>query len=721
MAYKATQSRAPAAPSMYKAESNKFLGIDSSTSDDNVSLLRACGISYFDIEQQKQYARETPGMCNLIRTNIGEVGKRCGRKEVTVSGAQVGYVTNIIYNENVTILFDCGISPFGLIRMLILRPSDTGYTASTYTLDNFAGEDGAVADVDKIHNCTFCEIINDKIIAAFEPDRLLIADIKADSVSGIYISAQGAARLTANGRGEFVDSFTVQSTVVSNEGWYNSQITIPRIYIGNVPSGGSGKGLEPVNLLNPFVLETFAGDGTALEYTLSLETDNTDEVFAFVLDDYGAWIDKNITVSSVGGKIKVAFSSSDIPPAPTVSGEDNVRIYYRRKASDFEAGLMKITGCKISASHGVGGYKDRLFLSGNDEYPNFVWYSEMDNYTYISDRSYLTFSDRKCRVMALAGQDISLAVITDGSGYLVGSTANTGDSGADFEPDALFTVSRVFSSPEPASLQKPQVFDNEILYLSKAGLCAITPSDIMDERCVQVRSEYVNRWLLKENLKDCTMCVVGDFLIISSGVDGEYMYIFDGAQYSRNASKPFAYRQFESYIFAGCKASFVWQQNGMLYMLYGANISSLSFDCDANDSYTELSVGGQTLGVNAYWETPNIYGADFYNKKSFAKFGVLLRKMINYTDNHEINTTVRVWYKRNNDKWKLLRDYNGDQCIFRYDYINYSLFSYRPVGRSYTVNKKIKIKKTYSLKLRFENDIAGMPLFLQAFGLEYTM
>ena len=68
MAYKATESRAPAAPSMYKAKSNKFLGIDSSTSDDNVSLLRACGISYFDIEQQKQYARETPGMCNLIRT-----------------------------------------------------------------------------------------------------------------------------------------------------------------------------------------------------------------------------------------------------------------------------------------------------------------------------------------------------------------------------------------------------------------------------------------------------------------------------------------------------------------------------------------------------------------------------------------------------------------------------------------------------------------------------
>ena len=94
---------------------------------------------------------------------------------------------------------------------------------------------------------------------------------------------------------------------------------------------------------------------------------------------------------------------------------------------------------------------------------------------------------------------------------------------------------------------------------------------------------------------------------------------------------------------------------------------------------------------------------------------------MNQSDGREVNTSVRIWYKKNNDAWKLLRGYNGDQCIFRYDYLNYALFSYRPTGKTYTVGKKIKIKKTYSLKLRFESDIEGMPLFLQAFGLEYTM
>ena len=72
MAFKATRSRAPASPSVYKVEANKLYGIDSTTSDDNVALGRACGISYFDVQQNG--GDPAPGLCNFIRTNHGEIG-----------------------------------------------------------------------------------------------------------------------------------------------------------------------------------------------------------------------------------------------------------------------------------------------------------------------------------------------------------------------------------------------------------------------------------------------------------------------------------------------------------------------------------------------------------------------------------------------------------------------------------------------------------------------
>ena len=82
MAFKASTSRAPAAPSMYRIGTDKFYGIDTGASDDNISLSRACGISYYGAETSGK--KEEPGLINFIRTNVGEIGKRPGMKPVVV-------------------------------------------------------------------------------------------------------------------------------------------------------------------------------------------------------------------------------------------------------------------------------------------------------------------------------------------------------------------------------------------------------------------------------------------------------------------------------------------------------------------------------------------------------------------------------------------------------------------------------------------------------------
>ena len=45
----------------------------------------------------------------------------------------------------------------------------------------------------------------------------------------------------------------------------------------------------------------------------------------------------------------------------------------------------RIEQCLFGTTFGIAGYHDRLFLSGDFEHPNVVYYSEMDDYTYFPD------------------------------------------------------------------------------------------------------------------------------------------------------------------------------------------------------------------------------------------------------------------------------------------------------------------------------------------------
>lgn len=42
----------------------------------------------------------------------------------------------------------------------------------------------------------------------------------------------------------------------------------------------------------------------------------------------------------------------------------------------------------FGTTFGIGGYNDRLFIAGDPEHPNVVYYSEMDDYTYFPDNFY---------------------------------------------------------------------------------------------------------------------------------------------------------------------------------------------------------------------------------------------------------------------------------------------------------------------------------------------
>lgn len=708
MAFKASSSRAPASPSVYKVEANKLYGIDSTTSDDNVALGRACGVSYFDVEQNG--GDPAPGICNFIRTNHGEIGKRRGAKYVDIPWKTTArYIFDVKSLEKITVI--CTIDVAGendfhpAVHFLSFEAG--AYTDNVLWLFSYDGGNYTFDVFDSV-------IVNEEKCVFFFNGAFVFVKTN-DISSAVYIN--GIQLYKAS----YSDSLGVYmfsgDGVPTYQEFNDAGIYTPITFIGNVPSGGSGTAYEPINLLSPWVCEQYRGDGATDEYVLMITPDVGHEPIAFVKDSSGEWTSASAAWSGANVKFTTA------PEKTSVSGEDNVKIYYRRANRN-----NPLSECKIYCNFGVGGYKDRLWLSGNENYPNYVWYSQEDNYGYISELSYMTFADNNCIVKALAGQDTSLAVITNDKCYLVSGVENNSEGEYVYDPSALFIISHVFESAPPAGYPRPLVFNNEIVYMSAFGLAAIAPSNVMDERYAQIRSERINEWLLKENLEELCCCVCGDFFVISNRAGR--IYLLDGAQFSSAESKPFSYRQYEGYIWE-LQADFVWEFAGCLFFAQNTKICCVSFEesgerNDYTDFYKDVSEIGENdyktynVPIKCYWETPNVYGSDFYNRKSFSKLGVLLKKTMSPDDRLEINTAVRIWAKKNNDPWKLVKDYDGDQSIFRYDYLNYGIFSYRSAGKRYAVEKKIKFKKTYSLKLRFENDIEGMPLYLQAFGLEYS-
>ena len=57
-------------------------------------------------------------------------------------------------------------------------------------------------------------------------------------------------------------------------------------------------------------------------------------------------------------------------------------------SKSFEGYFNRIANCSIAIAYGIGGNYDRVFVSGNPDYPNYDWYSEKDDITYFPDTGY---------------------------------------------------------------------------------------------------------------------------------------------------------------------------------------------------------------------------------------------------------------------------------------------------------------------------------------------
>lgn len=493
---------------------------------------------------------------------------------------------------------------------------------------------------------------------------------------------------------------------------------IPLVTISKSPTGG-GTSFEPLNLLQPGFYEQFIcrqgveDEDTAKDFYMSFNNLDNATVRAWVLDSNGIWREKyediDFTVIRYEGQIHFVTA----PGATPISGEDNVKILAYRTVDGYADRIKK---CTFGTLFGVNGASDRLFLSGNPDYPNYDWYSEQYDPTYFPDTGYSALGVEISAIVGYSLVNNYLATHKDDNepsqsvfireGDLVKRTVTTsvGTSVEISEP-----AFKLINTLQGASALTPYTFgylQTEPLFLTKSGVFALTTQDITGDKYGQDRSFYLNGALMSENgLEDAYSCVYDNmyYLAVNNKV-----YLLDGLQATRtDRSDPYSTRQYVGFLWNNIPAVILWTDEE--YLFFGTadgKVCRFHKDVDALESYND-----DGFPIDAWWETPDLDGKLFYKNKTFRYYAARLMSAL--------ATSVKMWTMKAG-AWTLIKTDNQTGRYFDFENIDFEKFTFSTDQTEKVVHTKIKVKKADKARFKLENDALNEPFGLFNIALEYV-
>lgn len=435
---------------------------------------------------------------------------------------------------------------------------------------------------------------------------------------------------------------------------------VPTIIIGRSPSGG-GILYEAINMISDYRIEKFTPDGTSKKYYLSSD----DIGFVSYIKKrtaLGEWVtmkyDIDYDYSEAEGMVKF-----EVAPEKPADGGDSILICYSKANEEYK---KIINSCNICTLYGINGAMDRIFASGCGEYPNRDYYCQADDPSYWGDSWYGTIGRSDTPI-------VGYSLVSD---YLATHKANE-DSNANIilrkgqitDNEPCFPIAGTYPSSGALAPSSFGTLDNEPVYLSEDGICAITPSDVLGERFSQVRSYYLNGKLLKETgMKDASAVNYKGFymLLLNEGI-----YILDGLQSVSASGEPFSHRQYEGYYWNNIKGNFLFTDGSFLYI--AGREGRLYRFCDEADYKDD----GEAF--SAYWEFAEFFGDDFSKLKTFKRIDVMLDSK---------NSGVTVEYEDENGEWAIAM--KADKTL-----------------KNKALSGRIHIKDAFCLKLRIKNVSGG--------------
>lgn len=420
---------------------------------------------------------------------------------------------------------------------------------------------------------------------------------------------------------------------------------VPTTSIGSLPNGDGRKTHQDVNMLTPKRINAFhVEEDTTTEY-FRLDAEDVDKVMPIIKIDGKQIFDgrdpNGDPVENESGCLVWDFSESSLDPsdtreillyyklgrvqvigqefpAPYTEGYDNIEIIFSKTVKNAiggDANKNKIAGCTI-----VQEFDNRIFLSGNPEYPNFVFHSSLNNPMYFSDLD--VYEDGK--------GDGRIREIVAGNGALwVFRESNTGN-GVYYHTAAFdSTYGKVYPSAH-SNITKCCVggainFLDDVVFFSEQGMESVS-QNIESEQFATHKSSAVDiKMVNKAGYKDMVLVEWQGYLLVCIGKD---IFLAD----SRAMQTVENHYEYEWYHWTlgeydvNCAA----ERDGILYIgTDGVNNPDNSniptgniYTLKISDLVKDIYANGDEVEIKSYWTTPkDIFAAPnkvkTTNKKGF--------------------------------------------------------------------------------------------------------
>ena len=338
---------------------------------------------------------------------------------------------------------------------------------------------------------------------------------------------------------------------------------IPTTSIGRKPSGG-GTIYQDVNYLIGRRINTFLADGTSKEYFLDAQ--NIDASFKPIVKVNDKVV-TNYTVDAAKGKI--TFSKA--PAAPKTDGQDNVSIEFQKNVKGYPERIKNCTMLQV--------FDNRVFFSGNKDYPNTVYHCSLDDPSYCSDLDYYHEGLDNAAVKGLVAGNNALWVFREPSQANTTVFYHTPTIDSDY--GKIYPSQH--SSVTTGCVGKAVNFNDDIIFFSERGMEGIS-GDVTTEQVLGHRSSLVDRKMItEEDYKNMVLAEWEGYLLVFIG---DKVYLAD----SRTAFTNQGHTEYEWFYWHLEKKILCTRvDKGVLYLGTADGVYTLSdFDCD----------------IESYWVTP---------------------------------------------------------------------------------------------------------------------
>ncbi len=362
---------------------------------------------------------------------------------------------------------------------------------------------------------------------------------------------------------------------------------------------------QPVNVLTPLRKNSFIADGKSFKYYLDSQNLDAISIFLITATINGKNATENIDFTVDRTKGIVTFSK-----AP--ENEAEVIITFSKTTQDYR---KRILNCNLSCE-----MDNRIFFSGNPDYPNAVFHCELNDPRYVRDTAYYECGMDLANIKAIIPGDNVLWVIKE---------INQNSSSVYYlTPTLDATYGKIYPSVN-GSVSLGCVscginFNDDIVYFSKRGLEGINGT-IYSEQLISHRSSNIDTKMINEpKYSGVKLAEYNGYLMCL--IDSK-IYLADSRQkYQDNAGKV----QYEWYYWElPFNITYIREYRQNLYL--GNNNGELFILDGTDDNGTE---------IKSYWTTSkDDFGYQGYTKTTNKRGNVANLKILG-NENIHVDTIV---------------------------------------------------------------------------------